>query len=112
MKFSCRDHLCQLFHICWLDVDDIEALVLDVQIPQVDTEIITTDECLPIAIDRYAIDVVRMGIGIGLSRNSCYNCIVVCEPWKFQIGSIAEVCVWVPNRSASASNPTAGCQFV
>lgn len=51
MKFRRRYDFGKLFHISRFDIDDIEALVLDVKIPEVDSEIVATDECLSIAID-------------------------------------------------------------
>ena len=41
----------QLFHVCWLDVDNVEALVLDVQIPKIDSKVVAADESLAVAID-------------------------------------------------------------
>jgi hypothetical protein len=50
MEFcSCYD-FCQLFHIGWLDINDIEALVLNVQVPKIDSEVIATNERFPIAV--------------------------------------------------------------
>ena len=40
MELSGRDDLGQLFHVSRLDVDDVEALVLNVQVPEVYTQII------------------------------------------------------------------------
>jgi hypothetical protein len=44
MELSSRDHLCQLLHICWFDVNNVEALVLDIQVPQVYPQIIAANE--------------------------------------------------------------------
>lgn len=33
VEFSCGDHLCQLLHVRGFDVDNIEALILNVEIP-------------------------------------------------------------------------------
>ena len=33
MEFGRRNHFCQFFHIRWLDVHDIEALILNVEVP-------------------------------------------------------------------------------
>ena len=30
VKFRGRNNLSQLLHVCWLDIDDVEGLVLDV----------------------------------------------------------------------------------
>jgi hypothetical protein len=37
VEFGSSDDLCKLFHVRRLDVHDIEALILDIQVPQVDT---------------------------------------------------------------------------
>jgi hypothetical protein len=47
----CRcDDLCELLHVRRLDVDDVEALILDVQVPQVYPKIIAGDERLAVAV--------------------------------------------------------------
>jgi hypothetical protein len=51
MKFCSRYHFRQLFHVCRLDVNDVEALVLYVQVPKVDTKVVATDKRLSIAVD-------------------------------------------------------------
>lgn len=40
MEFSCRDDLRELLHVRWLDVDNIEALVLDIEVPEVDSQVV------------------------------------------------------------------------
>lgn len=50
VKFSCSDDFCELFHVGRLDVDNVEALVLDVQVPEVDSQVIATDESLSVTI--------------------------------------------------------------
>lgn len=51
VEFCSRDDFGQLFHVCRLDVHDVEALILDVEVPEVDSEIIAADKCLTIAVD-------------------------------------------------------------
>ena len=41
----------QLFHIRRLDIHDVEALILYVQVPQVYPQVVRADECLAITID-------------------------------------------------------------
>lgn len=55
---------------------------------------------------------VGVSICIGLPWYSCYDVIVMGEARKFQIGSGAEVCIWVPNRSTGSSNATTWCQLM
>lgn len=51
VKFGSCDDFGQLFHIRGLDVDNVEALILDVEVPEVDPKVITADKCLAIAVD-------------------------------------------------------------
>lgn len=50
MKFCSRDDFCQFFHIGWFNVHNIEALILNIQVPKIYSQIITADECLSIAV--------------------------------------------------------------
>lgn len=92
---SCND-LCELLHVGWFDIHNVKALVLDIKVPEVYSQVITADEGLPITVDRNAIDMVGMRVGVGSSRNSGYNGIMMCESWKFEIMRAIEVhvCVW------------------
>jgi hypothetical protein len=40
MEFCSSDDLSQLFHVRRLDVDDVEALILDVEVPQVYSQVV------------------------------------------------------------------------
>jgi hypothetical protein len=51
VKLGSSDDLSELFHVRWFDIDNIEALVLNVEIPEVDSEIVGTDKGLAITID-------------------------------------------------------------
>lgn len=91
VKFSCGDDFSQFLHIGWFDIDDVEALVLNVEIPKVDSEVITANECLTIAVDRDAVDMIGMGIGVGATRYRCYDCIVVRHARQFELLCIFEL---------------------
>jgi hypothetical protein len=108
---SC-DNLCKLLHVRWLDVDNVEALVLDVEVPEVNPQIVATDERLSITVNRYAIDVICVRVGIRLPRYCGDYGIMVCESRELQIRGTAELCVWVPDRTTATSNPTSGRQLV
>ena len=110
VELSSSNDLCELLHIGWFDVHYIKALVLDVEVPQVDPEIITANECLAVTVNRYAIDVVCMSIGIRPSRYRGNHCVVVGHPWHFQLGSIAKDSVVRPRGTASAG--TSGSKLV
>lgn len=53
-------HLCQILHVWRFDVHHIEALVGVIQMPQVDTQVITRDEGLLITADGNGIDMIRV----------------------------------------------------
>ena len=50
MELSSSDDLGQFLHICRLDVYNIETLVLYVEVPEIDAQIVAADECFPVAI--------------------------------------------------------------
>jgi hypothetical protein len=108
---SCDD-FGQFFHVCRFDIDNVEALILDVEVPEVDPKVVTADERFPIAVYRYAVDMVGVCVGVGLARYGRNDGVVVCESRKLQIGSSAKLRIRVPNRTASTSNPATRCQFV
>jgi len=102
VELSRGDDFGQFLHICRLYINDVEALVLDIEIPQIDPEIVTADEGFAIAIDRNAVDVISMGICEGSSRNSGYNRIMMGHPWELQLRGICEVnMVWAWGTTAS-----------
>lgn len=80
VEFGGSDDFGQFFHICRFNVNDVEGLVLDVEIPQIDPEIVAADESFTVAVDRDAVDVIRMSICISSSRNSGDDCIMMGHP--------------------------------
>lgn len=79
MKLGGGDDLGQLFHVGGLDIDYVEALVLDVEIPEVDTQIVTANEGFTIAVYRYAVDVIGVSVCIGSSGDGGNNSVMVRE---------------------------------
>jgi len=79
MELSGGDNFGELFHVCWLNINNVEALVLDVEIPQVDPQVVTADKRFTIAVDRYAVDVIGVRICVGLPGYGCNYGIVVSE---------------------------------
>ena len=79
MKFCSSYDFGQLFHISWLNINNVEALILDIQVPEIYSQVVTADKCLSITVYRDAVDMVCVRIGIGSTRNCRYNCIVMCE---------------------------------
>ena len=51
VKFGSCDDFCKFFHVDWLDIDNVERLVLYAEIPEVNTQIVSTDICFAIRID-------------------------------------------------------------
>ena len=83
MKLCRRDDFCQFLHICRFDINNIEALVLDVEIPHVNPKIVTADKCLSITVNRYAVDMVCMGICIYAARYGGNDSVMVGHSRKF-----------------------------
>jgi len=98
----------QLLHVCRLDINDIEALILNVEVPQVDAQVITADVCFAIAVDRNAIDVVSVGVGIHATRHGGDDCVVVCHAREAEVGGAAEVFVGSSDRTAANSTTRTG----
>ena len=84
MEFSGSNDFGELFHVGRFDIDNVKALVLDIEVPKVDTKIITAYEGLSVTVNGDAVDVVCMGIGICPPRNSGHDGIMVCHPRKLQ----------------------------
>lgn len=111
MELGCCDDLGQFLHISGFDIHDVEALVLNVEVPQVDTEIVTADEGLAIAVHRDTIDMVRMGICIRSARDGGDNCVVMCQAWHLKRASILESSPWWPGK-ATATHGTSRGQLI
>ena len=45
------------------------------------SEVVAADECLPIAVDRDAVDVVGVGVGVGPTRHGGDDGIMMCQSW-------------------------------
>jgi hypothetical protein len=86
---SCDD-LGKFLHVGRLDIHNVEALVLDVEVPQVDSEIITADEGLAITVHGDAIDMIRVGVRIRSPWDGGNNSVVVCQTRHLKSSSILE----------------------
>lgn len=69
MEFGSSNDFGQFLHVCRFYVNDIEGLILNVEIPEIDPEIVTADKSFTVAVDRDTIDVISMSICVGSSRN-------------------------------------------
>lgn len=107
------DDLCQLLHVCRLDIHNVEALVLYIQVPQVYPQVVTANERLPVAVHRDAVDVVGVGVGIGSPGYSSNNSVVMGQSGQLQLGSIAELGSGGRSRRSSTSTGyVGGCQIM
>ena len=111
VEFSSGDHLGEFFHVGGLDIDDVEALVLDIEVPQVDAEIVTADESFPVAVDGDAVDVIGVGIGVGSAGDGGHNSVVVCKAGHLEGSGILESSPGRP-RKASATHRTGWSQLI
>lgn len=96
-----RDNFSELLHVCWLDVNNVEALILDVEVPQVYPQVVRADEGLAIAVHRYAVDVVGMCVGVDSSRDSGDNGVMMCHPRELEICHAPEVMVGISDGATS-----------
>lgn len=108
MEFSCSDNLCEFLHVCGFYVNNVEALILDIQVPQVDPEIITTDKSLPITVYRDTINVIGVGVGVSASRNGGYDGVMVRHARELQSGGIFEGDVRRAGSTSAADGASRG----
>jgi len=90
VELGCGDDLSELLHVLRLDVDNVyraqdcslkkkrerakadrrtKALVRDVHVPQVDTEVVGRDESLAVRVDRDRVDVIGVCVGVDTTRD-------------------------------------------
>ncbi|KAI6754410.1 hypothetical protein HG530_012924 [Fusarium avenaceum] len=50
VKFGGRDDFGELFHVGRLDINNVETLILNIEVPKIDPQIITADKGLSIAV--------------------------------------------------------------
>ena len=81
MELCSSDDLRKLFHIGRLNINDIETLVLNVEMPEVYSKVVTADECLSVTIHGYAVDVVSMGIGVCSAGYRSDDSVMMRETW-------------------------------
>ena len=79
MELGSGDDFSELFHIDGLDVDDVEALVADVEVPEVDTKVVCADVRLAIRVDRDRVNVIGMRVCIDLTWYGGDNGVDRCE---------------------------------
>lgn len=67
------DHLRQLLHVRRLDVDDVEALIVAFQTPQIQAQIVGGEEGLSVAVDRDAVDMISVRVAVDATRHSGHD---------------------------------------
>ena len=109
----CRGYdFSQLLHVRGFDIHDVEALILNVEVPQIDSEVIAADESLAVTVHGDAVDVVCVRVRIGLSRHGRHDRVMMSQSRELEIGSGSEMHVRISHRSAAASYAAAGSQLV
>lgn len=91
VELGSSDHFGQLLHIGRLDIHNVEALILNVQVPQVDAQIVAADEGLTVTVDGDAVDVVGMCVGVGAAGHGGDDGVVMGEAREFEIASVLEL---------------------
>lgn len=79
VKLGGGDDLRQLLHVGRLDVDNVEALILNVQVPEVDPQVIAGYERLPVRVDGYAVDMIGVCVRVCPPRHRSNNRVVMSE---------------------------------
>ena len=112
MEFSGSNDFGELFHVGRFDIDNVKALVLDIEVPKVDTKIITAYEGLSVAVDGDTVDVVCMGVGVCPSGNGGHDGIMVGHPGELQQGRVFEGRTGRGSRDTAAANGSRGRELV
>jgi hypothetical protein len=90
MELGGGDDFGQFLHIGGFDVDNVKALVLDVEVPQIYPQIITRDEGLAITVDGDAVYMVGMCVGVGSARDGGNYSVVMGHTRQLELRSILE----------------------
>jgi hypothetical protein len=101
VKLGCCNDLGKFLHVGRLDIHNVEALVLDVEVPQVDPEIVTADEGLAITVHGDAIDMIRVGVGIRSPWDGGNDGIMVCQARHLESSSILEGSPRCPGKATT-----------
>ncbi len=64
-----------------------EALVADIEVPEVDPKVISRYVSFTIRVDRYRVDMVSVGVRVHFSRHSSDNVILDSHTGKTELGS-------------------------
>jgi len=112
MELGSCYNFCELFHVCWLDINNVEALILNVQVPEIDSKIVTANESLSVTIDGYAINVISVRICVRLARYSGNDSIMVSQSWELEVGSGSEMYIGISHRTACTCDTPTRCELM
>ncbi|CAF3575280.1 unnamed protein product [Fusarium graminearum] len=51
VEFGSCDYFGQFLHVCGLDINNVEALILNIEVPKIDSQIIAADKGFSVTID-------------------------------------------------------------
>ena len=108
MELRSCDDFSELFHVRRLDIDNVEALILDIEVPEVYPQVIRADVGFSIAVDGYAIDVIGVCVGVDSPRHSSNNRVVMCHTREFEIRDTSEVVIWETNGASTVGSTRSG----
>jgi hypothetical protein len=112
MEFGSCDYFSEFLHVSGLDVNNVEALVLNVEVPKVDSQIIAADKGFPVTVHRDAVNVIGVRVGVCSAWHGGNDRVVVCESRQFQVGSVLELMSRQRFRSATTASNTPRCDIV
>ena len=84
LLMSINDHLCELFHVGRLDVDNVEGLVGDLHVPQVDAEVVGREVRLAVRVHADRVDVVGVRVGEDAARRRLHHQFHRLQYWNLQ----------------------------
>jgi hypothetical protein len=104
VELGCSNDFGKLLHVDWLDVHDVyiaegmavrhkntqserhtETSIADVQVPQVDSKVISRDVRFLIRVDRNGMYVIRMGVGVDFAGDSGDDIILLHHAWQTEM---------------------------
>jgi hypothetical protein len=80
VKLCRRYDFGELLHVCGLDVNNVEALILNVQVPEVNPKVVTANKRFTIAVHRNAVDMIGVRVGIRLLRYCGHHSVMMRHP--------------------------------
>jgi hypothetical protein len=90
MELGSGDDFGQFLHIGGFDVDNVKALILNVEVPEIYSQIVTGDEGLAITVDGDAVYMVGVCVGVGSAGDGGNYSVVMGHARELELGSILE----------------------